>query len=393
MANDVYITDLLEQRPSKTVDFEALNESLLALSGTMVDQPDQILPQFVDLVMRLTGGVSAGLSLYEENPEPGVFRWKYLRGSLARFGESLIPRHNTPCGVAIDQNRPLLVAHPERLYDWIAAERLVIPEVLLLPLDVGRDEPFGTLWIVAPEETYFCRADEQVAAQLALFVSNALKLLGRESDLKAELDEQEMLAREMSHRLKNLFAMTEGMIHITARNAESPEAMAVALSGRLRALATAHGLLQRRVRSLGSSERTTPVRDLIGSIVAFHEAGRSETHKRIEISGPDVQCGDHAINGVALVIHELATNAAKYGGLSVPTGQVSVHWDLEDEALRLAWIESGGPVVDGPPDAAGFGSTLMRRTVEHQLHGELRLDWLPGGLAVHMSVPMDYLTR
>ncbi len=262
-----------------------------------------------------------------------------------------------------------------------------------MPLDVGGGQPLGTLWIVAPEETYFCRADEQVAAQLALFVSNAIKLVARETELKAELDEQEMLAREMSHRLKNLFAMTEGMIHITARGAESPEAMAVALSGRLRALATAHGLLQRRVRALGSSERTTPFRDLVGSIVAFHEGGRPEAHKRIEIAGPDVECGDHAINGVALVIHELATNAAKYGALSERAGTVSVRWDLEDGALQLLWIEHGGPPVDGPPEAAGFGSTLMRRTVEHQLHGTLRFDWEPGGLAVHMSAPMEYLTR
>lgn len=392
MFDEVYITDVLEKRPPKRADAEARKDALLTLADAMSRHPEQLLPRFVDLAMELAGGVSAGISLYEERPEPGIFRWKYLQGILSPFEGAVVPRDNSPCGVSLDQERTVLAAHPERIYDWIAEQNIVVPEVLLVPLYVGDDRPFGTLWIVAPREGHFDRSDEQMAGELAQFVSNALQVLGRESTLKAELDEQEILAREMSHRLKNLFAMTDGMIRMTARNAESPDEMAEALAGRLRALATAHGLLQNRVRSLDSG-RSTSLRDLVESIVAVHERVGAERAPRFRISGPDVRCGDHAINGMALLVHELATNAAKYGALSRAEGSVSIVWDMAEDRLRLAWREAGGPPLDGVPARSGFGSTLMKRTIEHQLRGDLRFDWLPQGLVVEISVPADVLTR
>lgn len=392
MFDEVYITDVLEKRPPKRADAEARKDALLTLAKAMAQRPEALLPQFVDLAMELAGGVSAGISLYEERPEPGIFRWKYLQGILSPFEGAIVPRDNSPCGVSLDQERTVLAAHPERLYDWIAEQNIVVPEVLLVPLYVGGEQPFGTLWIVAPREGHFDRSDEQMAGELAQFVSNALEVLGRERTLKAELDEQEILAREMSHRLKNLFAMTDGMIRMTARSAESPDEMAEALSGRLRALATAHGLLQRRVRSMDSG-RSTNLCELVESIVAVHEGAAAERTPRLRISGPDVRCGDHAINGIALLIHELATNAAKYGALSKAEGSVSIAWAVVDDRLELVWRETGGPPLDGSPTRSGFGSTLMKRTIEHQLRGTLRYDWLRQGLAVEISVPAEALSR
>ena len=392
MFDDVYITDVLEKRPSKRGDAEARMEALLTLSNTMSERPEEVLPQFVDLVMQLAGGVSAGISLYEEHPEPGVFRWRYLQGSLSPLEGAVVPRDNSPCGVPLDQHRSVLAAHPERIFEWITEQNIVVPEALMVPLYVGSDQPFGTLWIVAPREGHFDRSDEQMVRELAQFISNALQVLARESRLKDELDEQEILAREMSHRLKNLFAMTDGMIHMTARNAEDPEEMAEALSGRLRALATAHGLLQRRVRALGTG-RTTNLHDLVESIVAVHDGDIEERSPRFRFSGPEVKCGDHAINGIALLIHELATNAAKYGALSEQSGGVSITWHVADDRLHLTWQEKGGPPLAEAPASSGFGTTLMTRTIEHQLHGELCFDWRPAGLVVEICIPTDTLTR
>ena len=101
---------------------------------------------------------------------------------------------------------------------------------------------------------------------------------------------------------------------------------------------------------------------------------------QFKIEGPPIRLGDRATNGFALVLHELATNAAKYGALKVSTGSVQVAWRLENGHLLLTWQERGGPAIDGGPTKQGFGSVLSRNTVVDQLRGTLRHDWHPTGL-------------
>src|SRR5215472_6256502 len=152
---DVFITDKLHRRAPKKTDYLQEKLALEDLAVRMADQPEEVLPRFVDLAMEMTGGVSAGLSLYEENPSPGVFRWQYLRGALARFNGATTPRDHSPCGITLDCNAPVLALHPERIYDWIAEANIVVPEVLLVPLYLGDKVPLRTLWIVSEREGHF----------------------------------------------------------------------------------------------------------------------------------------------------------------------------------------------------------------------------------------------
>src|SRR3984885_7322750 len=145
----VFITDELARRKPRKTDYLREKLALQDLAARMADQPEEILPRFVDLGMEMTGGVSAGLSLYEENPAPGVFRWQYLRGALAPFNGATTPRDFSPCGITLDHNAPVLSLHPERVYNWIADAKIVVPEVLLVPLYLGGKVPLGTLWIVS----------------------------------------------------------------------------------------------------------------------------------------------------------------------------------------------------------------------------------------------------
>jgi two-component sensor histidine kinase len=101
--------------------------------------------------------------------------------------------------------------------------------------------------------------------------------------------------------------------------------------------------------------------------------------------------GHRATNGFALVLHELATNAAKYGALKADAGSVQVSWRREGDQLVLTWQERGGPAIDGEPTKQGFGTVLSKNTVVGQLGGTLRNDWQPTGLVVTMSVPMENL--
>ena len=168
--------------------------------------------------------------------------------------------------------------------------------------------------------------------------------------------------------------------------------MATAVRERLAALTRAHELTRPGLIGTGDEavqERT--LHALIGTIFAPYVNRRSKDHESMILIGPDVPIGANAITNVALVLHELATNAAKYGALSSPGGAVHIDCSLENDELSLTWKERGGPSPDGPPDAQGFGSMLARRIVIDHFGGRISNDWGLDGLAVHLAVPIERL--
>lgn len=391
--SDIYITGELAQRTLKPFDAARQNRALRDLAVHMLDHPQEVLPRFVELAMEMTGGSSAGLSLYEEEPAPGIFRWRYLHGKLARFENATTPRDFSPCGITLDENRPVLSRHPEIFYNWISDAKIVVPEVLLVPLYLGGPQPLGTLWIVSDEEGHFDANDARTASELATFVGTALRMLKTQTALKQALEEQEMLAKEMSHRVKNLFAVAEGMVRLSARSEETKEQMAKTLIGRFHALANAHGLVRRSFHTAPDASRLLDLAVLIEMIVRPHDRVAPGAPSRFAICGPAIPCGEHALNGVALIFHELATNAAKYGALHSDGGQVDVRWAQEGEDLVFRWSEQGGPAITAPPQTTGFGGKLLNDTVTRQFGGSFEHAWEPGGLKAMVRLPMKSLTN
>lgn len=321
-----------------------------------------------------------------------MFRWKYLRGLLSPFEGATTPRNFSPCGITLDENGPVLSLHPERVYDWIRDANIVVPEVLLVPLYIGGSEPLGTLWIVSEREGHFDRGHARVMTELATFVGIALHMVRSEERLQRALIEQETVASEMSHRVKNLFAMTDGLIRMTARNTSTKEEMSAALSGRLHALAEAHALVRPSFGTLRSVPDGSDLAALIRAIVEPHGAYGGAAGSRITIDGPPAACSGHAINGIALTFHELATNAAKYGALTSDTGSVDIGWRYEGDNLIVRWSEQGGPRIEGPPQLRGFGSVLVENTIVRQFGGTLDHQWGGGGLTVHLTIPAACLS-
>ena len=388
----VFITEELDRRPPNKTNYLQEKLALQDLAARMVDQPEEVLPRFVDLAMQMTGGVSSGLSLYEASPAPGVFRWQYLRGVLSPFNGATTPRDFSPCGITLDRNAPVLSTHPERVYSWIADANIVVPEVLLVPLYLGGTTPLGTLWIISDKKGHFDSGHARAMTELASFVGIALRMLRSEQRLHAALAEQEMLAKEMSHRVKNLFAMIGGMVHISARTSATKEDMAKMLSGRIIALSNAHALVHRSFAAAGPEQMAPDLAALIRAIVQPHDNVSGARASRFLLEGPSIQCGEHATNGIALVFHELATNAAKYGALSVDEGSVNVNWLRDEENLTVRWVERGGPDIDSPPQTSGFGSTLAHGTVVRQFGGTLSYEWQRTGLNVTIILPVDRLS-
>ncbi len=390
---DVFITDQLFRRAPKKVDYLQEKLALQELAARMADAPDEVLPRFVDLAMEMTGGVSAGLSLYQELPAPGVFRWQYLRGILAPFTGATTPRNFSPCGVTLDQNGPVLSLHPERVYGWIADANIVVPEVLLVPLYLGGTAPSGTLWIVSDKEGHFDSGHARAMTELATFVGIALRMLKTEQSLQRALEEQETLAKEMSHRVKNLFSMIDALIRISGRGVATADEMTRLLTGRLQALASAHALVRRSFSSTGRPPHASDLKALLEAIVVPHERPEAGAASRFSIDGPPIECGEHATNGIALVFHELTTNAAKYGALTADGGVVDVTWSRHGDCLVLHWIERGGPPVEAPPTTSGFGSALAQATIIRQFGGTLDCDWRRAGLAVTVTLPVERLAN
>jgi len=386
---DVYITDELNRRAPKKTDYLQEKLALQDLAAKMVDSPEHILPRFVDLAMKMTDGVSAGLSLFEPDPAPGVFRWRSLRGLLSPFEGATTPRNFSPCGITLDRKAPVLSQHPERIYGWISNANIVLPEALLVPLYLGGNEPLGTLWIISDKVNHFDSGHARAMTELATFVGIALRMLNTERDLKDALEQQETLTKEMSHRVKNLFAMLSGIVRLSEKAASTPAEMTHVLTDRLEALAEANALVRRSFADKTTAERAD-LAELVGKIMRPHVP--SGERKNVFVSGPAISLGERATNGLALVLHELATNAVKYGALKSDNGTVELNWRADDGRLVIDWAERNGPPIEKPPASTGFGTRLSRSTIVGQFNGELNYDWRPDGLVVAMTMPLTSLS-
>lgn len=171
----------------------------------------------------------------------------------------------------------------------------------------------------------------------------------------------------MSHRVKNLLAIASGLTQMTSRSSSSIADMTSQLTERLTALGRAHDL----VRPLpGGQGKAALLGDLITILLALYDETAAFSG-RIRVAVPRMGMGEGAATGLALVIHELATNSLKYGCLSATTGTLDVSGSIDGDDVVLAWTEQGGPEVVTPQGAGGYGSRLLERTVSTHLGGTI----------------------
>jgi len=201
-------------------------------------------------------------------------------------------------------------------------------------------------------------------------------------------ESHELLAGEMSHRVKNLLAIAAGLTAITSRSATSMQDMAHELTARLMALGRAHDL----VRPLPSGQGSAALLgDLISILLApYDDLGAFKG--RIRVSVERVGFGEAAATSIALVVHELATNSMKYGALSAPEGTLDITSQSEPDYIVLTWVERGGPDVEAPTDLAGFGSQLVKQSISGPLGGSIDYDWSTGGLIATLRIERSQLS-
>lgn len=199
----------------------------------------------------------------------------------------------------------------------------------------------------------------------------------------------ELLAGEMSHRVKNLITIAGALTTMTSRSAATTEDMARSLTERLAALGRAHDL----VRPVpGQSENAALLGDLLSVLLTpYDDLGAFSG--RVRVSVPRMRIGESAATNLALILHELATNSVKYGALSVATGLLDVSCQIEGDEAVIVWTEREGPPVVAPASSAGFGSKLVKKIVSHQFDGSLTYDWPEEGAIATLRIRADKLAR
>ena len=278
----------------------------------------------------------------------------------------------------------------ERMYGYTAEEAIGQPITILIPEDRQEEEREISARINCGEHIdHFetvrrCKHGRLVTVSLTVSpikdaegkIVGASKIARDITERKQKDEHIATLAREAEHRTKNVLATVQATVNLS--HSDTPDGLKQAIEGRIQALANVHGLLV-RARWAGAE---------LSSIVAQELApyrGRDETRARID--GPNVLLVPNTAQAIAVTLHELSTNAAKYGSLSVRRGRVEVTWSrAADGQLILRWTESGGHPAK-KPTREGFGTHVIERMIRGQLKGEMHLDWRAEGLACEIVLP------
>ena len=292
----------------------------------------------------------------------------------------------------------------ELLFGCTAEEAVGRPVTILIPMDRQDEEPYILGRVRRGEkvdhyETIRQRKDGSLI-DISLTVSPikngkgeivaASKVARDITATKRAQEHQELLLREMDHRVKNLFTLAISVLTLSARYATSVPQLVEYTRERLSALARAHALTLSQVPRAPHSARPATLRSLLEAITAPY-LGEGDSH-RLSIVGCDMEISGSPISSLALLLHEFATNSVKYGALSSTAGQIEVHCADRAGHVVITWSEHGGPPVARPSGKEGFGNLLVRAIVTGQLGGDVSREWKPEGLVIRASLPRHSLT-
>lgn len=257
-------------------------------------------------------------------------------------------------------------------------------------MESGRLTPRGSFQVWREMVRGHCKSwtQSEIHAAENLRVT-LLEVVLRHSDaaLKQRVEaqgRQELLIQELNHRVRNILNLIRGLVNQSQAQANSPAEFTKIVGGRIHALARAHDQITRKNWDAASLD------ELIALEVEAYLVDHTE---RVMVHGPDALLEPGAFTTVALVTHEMITNSAKYGALSVAEGELTIVKTIEpDGALRLDWTETGGPAITSPPKRRGFGTTIIEKSIPFELGGVAEVDYAPAGLRARFEIPASYVT-
>lgn len=297
------------------------------------------------------------------------------------WGAELITIHNDAFR-SILGNKPSALGQPFRqvwleVWDEISP---IVSKALAGEATFIEDFPLTINRYGHPEEVWFTFCYSPIRDEAGRVLGMMDTVIETTGKMQAERNGR-LLNAELAHRMKNTLAMIAAIASQTFRSAETLKEAQSILSERIATLGEAHSILTQ------SSWSSAPIRAVVEGALAPHRAGLGT----IRIGGPPLQLPADQAMTLALAVNELATNAMKYGALSVEAGEVAIGWSTgrpqSEDAFRFEWTESGGPLVV-PPRRVGFGSRLVERVMAQKFHGEVALDYQPEGLRYVLATTM-----
>ncbi len=344
-----------------------------ALQGTIVT--------FVDITTRLAAEArqreserrlalaleASGIGIWDYSPGSGRLEWDDRVRAIFGMapGRTITLERNV--AALHPSDRPRIEKALEEAFDPSGSGRYDV-EFRAIGIEDGRER-----WVAANGQTTF------VNGAAHRFIGTARDITEKKrSELHLRL-----MVNELNHRVKNSLAMVQGVAAQTFRSTDNIEAARKAFTERLVALARAHDVLTATKWESGD------LREVVALVVDSHAGDEAD---RFDIAGPEAAISPKAVLSIAMALHELATNAVKYGALSTPQGQVTVRWALPnvdgERRLSFRWVESGGPVVV-PPQRRGFGLKMIERGLAAELQGEVRIEFLKSGVVCTIDAPYE----
>lgn len=338
---------------------EKLNQELEQRVGERTAELETSAGRLKQSEERRSLALAAGqMGSWEWNPVEGNFVWD--EGQYRIFGVE-----PTNFELTIDNIKALI--HPD---DWKHLQNAIMPK--------GRGSPpvQTEFRVIRPNgQMRWCTGTAVASIDATDRIVRVSGVTVDVTDRKDAEERQALLAREVDHRARNVLALVQSIVRLT--KADTIKSYIATVEGRIGALSRAHTLLAQ------SRWQGTDLARLIDEELAPY---RTSNVKKVVTSGPEVLLEPGTAQTLALALHELSTNAAKYGALSELSGQVKVTWDLQPDRLVLYWTELGGPAIQ-PPGSAGFGLRVISASIERQLAGKADFEWRPEGLHCCLSMP------
>ena len=245
----------------------------------------------------------------------------------------------------------------------------------------GAERPVSQVVIAHPERH---DGEDRPVTHYSTIVRDISQRVSMEDKLRQATEHAEIALREVNHRVKNLFALVPALVQLSARGATDVGTLVSAVRDRVAALGRAHAL----TLNAFSEDRGVALDALIRAVLEPYE----ERAEAFSIAGPSVRLTARNGNAMSLALHEMATNAVKYGALSVHRGRIALSWTIRREEgasdrLALRWTEADGPPVSEPEGRGGFGTTLIDRLILAQ-EGTIDREWSPKGLVIEITLPL-----
>ncbi|MGY2903391.1 sensor histidine kinase [Bradyrhizobium sp. URHC0002] len=301
-------------------------------------------------------------------------------------GHAMIPAHKgSPAGFALHTNQPVITEDTER------EVRFAIPELLIehsvrSTVNVvirGEDGPFGVLEVDSRKLRKFEQDDIDFLQNYANLLASAIDRVRIQRELAERALRQEVLGHELQHRINNLLTTIQAVARRTRAKSQNLDEFAKAFEDRLRAIARTHALLNR------THTRNIDIREVLAQELSLHGAVEGENLRQ---HGPEILIPAKQAEVLSMAIHELATNAVKYGALSVENGQIDISWDAHgrgnENEFQLRWRERAVPIAHQPA-RRGFGSEFLEKSIPHMVNGQFERKFGSDGIECTVSFLLD----